>query len=150
MPADRPPPLDLMGVIVAAASHVIAAIPLKPASRILRMDPAVAPPDGQRLRGVDAKVIKPGIVPLRAEFGVCKPLGGEFPSAVGHVLSTEDPEPQHLRGRQLRTKLRRKMATGRFRAIVAIVLLHQVVHAHAFDHRTILLFRHMASSLLPI
>src|SRR5687767_11943758 len=68
VPADRPPSSNLPRIVGRPATHVVAAIPLKPSARIRRPDPTVAPPDGQRLRGVDAKVIQLGIVVRRAEL----------------------------------------------------------------------------------
>src|SRR5687767_15610883 len=62
MPADRPPSSNLPRIVGRPAAHVVAAIPLKPSARILRPDPTVVPPHGQRLRSVDAKVIQLGIV----------------------------------------------------------------------------------------
>src|SRR4051812_14646810 len=46
---DRAPASDLTHVIRRAPAHVIAAVPLKPAARILRANPAVAPPHRERL-----------------------------------------------------------------------------------------------------
>ena len=52
------PPLDLPRVLVRhAATNVVAAVPLEPAARIVRMNPALAAPDRQRLAGIDAEII---------------------------------------------------------------------------------------------
>ena len=49
------PALDLAGVLVGdAAAHVVAAIPLEPAARIVAEDPALLAPLRQWLAGVDA------------------------------------------------------------------------------------------------
>src|SRR4029450_7009197 len=50
----RAPAADLAPVVRRAAPHVVTAIPLEPAARILWMDPSLAPPRGERLRRVDA------------------------------------------------------------------------------------------------
>ncbi len=39
VPGDRPPAPDLPRVVGAPAAHVVPAVPLKPAARILRVDP---------------------------------------------------------------------------------------------------------------
>src|SRR5688572_12873654 len=57
---DRPPSPDLARVVRVTATHVVAAVPLEPAARVVRTDPALAAPRGQRLRGVDAEVIEAG------------------------------------------------------------------------------------------
>ena len=58
MPFERRPALDLPVILLRhSASHVIAAIPLKPATRIVRVEPAVVLPYGQGLARIDAKVV---------------------------------------------------------------------------------------------
>src|ERR1700745_2581709 len=48
--ADRLPAPDLRRILRRhAAAHVVAAVPLKPAARIVLVDPSLAPPFGQRL-----------------------------------------------------------------------------------------------------
>ena len=47
MSRDRPPPPDLARIVGAPAAHVVAAVPLEPAARILRMDPALPAPRRQ-------------------------------------------------------------------------------------------------------
>jgi hypothetical protein len=50
------PPLDLPRLLLRhAAPNVVAAVPLEPAARIVRMNPALAAPDRQRLAGIDAE-----------------------------------------------------------------------------------------------
>ena len=57
--ANRLPAFDLPCVFLRqAAAHVIAAIPLEPAARIIAMDPAFASPFRQRLTGIDLKKIE--------------------------------------------------------------------------------------------
>jgi mannose-6-phosphate isomerase-like protein (cupin superfamily) len=58
MPCDRPPASNLAGIVGGTAAHVVAAIPLKPPTRILLVDPSLATPDGERLRGVHAEIIQ--------------------------------------------------------------------------------------------
>ena len=47
VPRDRTPPPYLSRIVPRPAPHVIAAVPLKPAARILRIDPAFAAPLGE-------------------------------------------------------------------------------------------------------
>ena len=55
---DRLPALDLPPVFLRhAPAHVIAAVPLKPAARVVGMDPAFSLPFRQRLAGIDAEEI---------------------------------------------------------------------------------------------
>ena len=58
MPPDRFPAIDLPAVFGGhATAHVIAAVPLKPAARIVRMNPAFAFPFRQRLTRIDTEKI---------------------------------------------------------------------------------------------
>src|SRR5580700_11184070 len=57
MPADGFPALDLACVLLGlAAAQIIAAIPLEPAARIVRMDPTLLAPFRQRLAGTDTEI----------------------------------------------------------------------------------------------
>jgi len=49
MAAHGSPALDLALVVFATPAHVVTAIPLEPAARVVDPDPAFAPPLGQRL-----------------------------------------------------------------------------------------------------
>ena len=102
MASDCPPSPDLPLVVPAPAPHVVAAVPLKPPARILRANPTVPPPYGERLRGVDAEIIQSRVVALRAQLCCAKPAGGKLAAAVGHVLAAEDAKTQHRFRRQLR------------------------------------------------
>ena len=76
VPRDRPPAPDLPRVVGGSAAHVVAAIPLEPPAWILLVDPSVAAPDGERLRGVDAEAVQPRIMPLGAQPGAGEPAAG--------------------------------------------------------------------------
>ena len=65
---DRPPSPDLTRIVRRPAAHVIAAVPLEPAARVLRTNPALAAPRGERLRGVHAEVVEASVVMLGAEL----------------------------------------------------------------------------------
>ncbi len=58
MARDRSPASNLALVVGASPAHVVPAVPLKPAARILRMNPAFALPLAQRLGRVDAEVVE--------------------------------------------------------------------------------------------
>ena|SRR4249920_2851004 len=57
--ADCLPTFDLTTVFVGHSSpHVVAAVPLEPAARIVRMYPSLPAPFGERLTGFDAEVVE--------------------------------------------------------------------------------------------
>src|SRR5262249_38306187 len=96
--ADRLPAFDLPRVLIGnAAAHIVAAVPLKPAARVLAIDPAFPPPLRERLARVDAEIVERAVTMLLRELCACEPGARKFPRAVGHVLAAEHPEPQHLR-----------------------------------------------------
>src|SRR5262249_20120420 len=128
MAPDRLPALDLPLVFGGhAAAHVITAIPLKPAARIVGMDPAFAFPFRQRLARIHAEKITAGIVAARRKLRSGEPAFGKFTPAVRHVFAAEYAEPQHLRRRELRLELLVEAAARRRAQRVAIALLHLVI-----------------------
>src|SRR4029450_12592486 len=114
MAADRIPALDLPVVLVGqAATHVIAAIPLEPAARIVRMNPAFAFPFRQRLARLPPEKIAGPIAATRRQLRAGKPAPGKFAPAVGHLLAAEHAEPEHLGRSQLRLEFRVKATPRR-------------------------------------
>lgn len=128
MPLHALPSFYLTFIVRASPSHEIAAIPLKPSSWVFMIDPALFFPDGQRLRGIKAKVIQLWIMTFRAELGVNKPFFRKFIPAVGHVLASENSHPQHLPGCQIRLKSLMKIFPGRLTKKVSVISLHEVVN----------------------
>src|SRR5690242_11819147 len=52
------PAPDLAAIFLGQpAAHVVAAVPLKPAARVVLVDPALAPPRRKRLARIDAEVV---------------------------------------------------------------------------------------------
>ena len=53
------PPPNLSKVFLRrTAAHIVSAVPLKPAARIVGLYPSVLAPDGQCLAGIDAEVVE--------------------------------------------------------------------------------------------
>ncbi len=130
MPADRSPAFDLTQVIGATSPRIISAIPLKPAARIFRINPAIFPPNDERLRSVHPKKVELGVVPLRAKLRPAEPTGRKLPRAIGHVFPAEDAECEHLLGRELRFEFRPKAAAGWFGPPIRIAVLHSITNDH--------------------
>ena len=95
------------------------------------MDPAAAPPYGERLRRVDAEAVQPRIVTIGAQLRAREPAGGKLGAAVRQVLAAEDAETQHLLRRELGTEFGREVAADRLAADVDVALLHAIVHDDA-------------------
>src|ERR1700761_2792586 len=135
MTANRLPAPDLPGVLVRdAAAHVIAAIPLKPAARIVLVDPALLAPHRQRLAGIDAEIIQRAVALSAGKLGAGKPAFREFLAAVGHVFAAEHAEAEHLRRRQFGTEVGRKIPPGRRGKRVVIAALHAVVDGDGISY----------------
>ena len=57
-----PPAFDLSVIVWASTTGIISAVPLKPPSRIVFVDPSLFPPHREGLRRVDGKEIQFGVV----------------------------------------------------------------------------------------
>lgn len=128
MASDGQPAFDLAHVVGAAASHIIPAVPLKPAAGIFVINPALGTPVRQGLGGVYTEEIQSRIVKFMAEFCSGEPARGKFPTAIRHVLSAEDPQRQHIPGGQLRLEIQVKVISHRLRQVIDVALLHQIIH----------------------
>ena len=139
VPRDPAPALNLARVVVAAATRVVAAVPLEPAPRILRVDPSLAPPLRQRLRRVNAEVIDSSGRDAPRRVWPLQTSSTEISRAIGQVFSTEHAEREHLFRRELGFEAFRKVSSGRLRPVVDVTVLHLVVDdyspIHARSHR---------------
>ncbi|MDB6057521.1 MAG: hypothetical protein JWO95_1365 [Verrucomicrobiales bacterium] len=79
-----------------SAAHIVSAIPLEPAARVVFVDPAFSTPLGQGLAGVDLEEVEHRVLFVGTEFGAGEPFFGEFGLAIGHVFATEDAHAEHL------------------------------------------------------
>jgi hypothetical protein len=103
VPANGFPALDLARVLLGqAAAQIVAAIPLEPAARIVRMDPALAAPFRERLAGVDAEIIQRAVARFAGKLSAREPGSWKFLSTIGQVFAAKHTEAKHFSGRQLR------------------------------------------------
>lgn len=58
MPPHRSPPGNLPRIVFVSPTTIVATIPLKPPTRIIRMNPVFLPPDRERLTRINAKVVQ--------------------------------------------------------------------------------------------
>lgn len=138
MPPNGSPPADLALVIRAASPQAVAAVPLEPTSRVLRVNPIFRTPNGKRLRRIDTIEIQFGIMAFWAEFGIFKPIGRILRSAIGHVFAAENAKLKHFLWRKLGTKVRMEILAHGLCQQVNITLLHQVIN---FDRLVVILHR---------
>ena len=130
---DLPPVVSLL-----RAPHVVAAVPLKPPARILRANPSVPPPYGERLRCVDAEIIQFRVVAFGAE-----PCAGETSwretrrGSRSCYSCRRRRQAQHGFRRQLRRKPGRERFTDGFGPPVDVPALHLVVDDDFALHGTI-------------
>src|ERR1700674_2795037 len=82
------PALDLARILLGQPpAHVIPAIPLEPAARVVAVNPAFSAPKRQGLAGINTKVVEGTVAPARRQFRALKPIRWKFFSAIGHVFS---------------------------------------------------------------
>jgi hypothetical protein len=125
------PAFDLAKVVFVAAAGIIAAIPLEPAARIVRMNPTFLPPNLEWLRRVDAEIIQRRTMSILRKLRAFEPACRKFVATIGHVFSAEDTEREHLLRRQLGFELGAEFAAHRLAAEIDVALLHLVVHHYA-------------------
>ncbi|ASY67001.1 hypothetical protein SJ05684_b60190 (plasmid) [Sinorhizobium sojae CCBAU 05684] len=107
----------------------VAAVPLKPAARIVGMEPALGTPQAEPLAGFDSEEIEPSVPSWRQPRGR-EPLLRELVLAIRHVLTAENAERQHFCGCEVRREVRVKVLPYRRSQRVSVALLHAVVHFH--------------------
>lgn len=61
------------------------------------------------------------------KLGALKPRCGKFLLTVGHVLAAKHAELEHLFWRQFRVEIGMEVFTQRFRQVVDVIPLHQIV-----------------------
>ncbi len=105
VPSHRTPSTNLSVVIFMTPSQKISAIPLKPTSRIIRMNPPILSPNGQWLTGIYFKVIELRIMPFVAKLYTIKPITWKLICAIAHILSSKHTETQHFFRSQIGRKL---------------------------------------------
>jgi hypothetical protein len=103
-----------------AATHIVAAVPLKPTAWIVRVNPSVLAPGGQGLARMDAKVIERTVAAGVSELRPREPTIGELAPNISHVLAVEHTELQHLFGRQPWMELRIKVSASSLNKLIAI------------------------------
>src|SRR5690348_8038690 len=102
MSLHRLPAADLAHVLLGqAAAHIVSAVPLEPAARIVWVYPALSSPFRQRLARIDAEIIERAVAPRWCELGARKPACGILLPAIGQVFAAEHAEFEHLSGRQI-------------------------------------------------
>src|SRR4051812_41489016 len=126
VPPDRAPSFDLPDIVRMTPSRIVAAIPLEPPPRVVRVDPPFVAPNFERLGCADAKVIEFRPWPIRGKLGAAKPARRKFIAAIGHVLAAENAERQHLARGQFRREPGTELFSNRLRSPVGIIFLHSV------------------------
>ena len=144
MPANCFPALDLPFVFNRKSSaHMVSAIPLEPASRIvLFIDPSFFLPHLKRLTGVLMKEVECVIVMFRRKLGARKPVFRKLPSAIGHVLAAKNTEREHLLWCKFRFEIRTKIPSYRLGKFVFVTLLKLITHLDSlFSHECLLAYK---------
>src|SRR3954471_22486199 len=139
MAADRAPSFNLPQIVRMTPARIVTAIPLKPAARVVGMDPSFVPPNFQRLRGAHAEIVEAGARPIRRKLCASEPARRKFLAAIGHVLSPEHAELEHFARGQLGSEPGTEIFTGRFRSPIGITFLHSVVDDNAHRLHPLLL-----------
>ena len=130
------PAPNLPAIVSGSATHVVAAVPLEPPSRILLVDPPLAPPCGQRLRRVDAEVVQRGIVARGTELRAREPASPETRGSRSCICRRRRRAATSARC-QIRTKAGREVLPDWLRPVVDVSPLHAIVDDDADVHRKV-------------
>lgn len=123
VPPHRLPAANLPFVFIGhTATLVVTAVPLKPAARVVTMDPSLRAPGTERLACVDAKPIQGMVAAAWRKSGLYEPACRKLGTAIGHVFATEHAEREHFGWREVRAKLRTEGAAFRHAQQIAISL----------------------------
>ena len=128
MPLHRTPSSDLSLVIGAPSACEVPAIPLKPAPRVIAVDPAPFAPFGQGQRGIYPKEVERRVMDFMTEAGLREPSVGKLIGAIGHILAAKYAECKHLLRGQVRPEGRVIILPRWLGKQVFITLLHEIVH----------------------
>lgn len=111
-----------------SAPHIVPAVPLEPATRIVFVYPSLAAPFGEWLRGFYFEIVQIFVSLVCGKFCMGKPRLWEFLSAVSHVDATKCSQTQDFCWSKLWSKCRVNALPWRFCKRIAVSLLHLVVH----------------------
>lgn len=125
------PPADLVCVPFSASAHVIAAVPLEPAARVVPHNPAVLAPGLKGLTAFDTKLVEANVWFALGDVFGAEPVLGKLVSAVVEIFAFKDAARKHFFRGQLGFKAILVevvcFLADRLRARVVVVLLHLVV-----------------------
>ena len=100
MAAHRTPTSNLSPIFIRhSAANIVAAVPLKPAARIVGVNPSSLAPNRQRLARLHAKILQRFIVGSWRQFRLGEPVRREFIAAVVHIFAAEHTKAKHVLGR---------------------------------------------------
>jgi len=106
VPVRCPPPLDLSIIVATPSTKIIAAVPLKPSSGIVFVNPPFVSPNGKRLGSVDSEKVERRIASPDTQFSILEPDLRKLFDTIGHVLPTKNSQAKHLLGCELRVEVR--------------------------------------------
>ena len=130
------PTLDLTSVICMSPAHIVATIPLEPASRIIGMYPAFCLPHRKGLACIHPKEVQMFVLFLRpllslmrrlSKLGVNEPVTWKLLKAICHILSSEHTEFKHLFGSEVWLECWIKVFSLWFSEVVDVSRLHPIV-----------------------
>lgn len=144
MPTYRTPATNLTLILAwKAPAHIVATVPLEPAARIVRIDPAFRSPDGKRLGCIHAETVECWIMLPRTELRSLEPSRRKLIATIRQIPAAEDAKREHLGRGQVGFEVWMEIFSNRLDARIAIALLHRIVYydyPFIFWHRLLFAF----------
>lgn len=135
---DRLPAPNLTDILLGhPPSKIVPTVPLKPASRIVGMYPALPSPDGQRLRSLHLEKIQTGVLVFHGKLGASEPRFRKLFPAIGQILATEHAKGEHFPRCQIGPKVRVEIPAHRLGTEVSVTLLHLVTDDDNFRSHSV-------------
>lgn len=144
MPTYRTPATNLTLILAwKAPAHIVATVPLEPAARIVRIDPAFRSPDGKRLGCIHAETVECWIMLPRTELRSLEPSRRKLIATIRQIPAAEDTQREHLSRHQIRLEVRMEIPTYWLGTDITVSLLHRIVYydyPFIFWHRLLFAF----------
>lgn len=123
------PAFYLSFVICMSATKIVAAIPLKPPTGVILVNPSLRFPDREGLAGIHPVVVELLVsLSIWRELRIRKPRFRKFFRLVFKVNPSEYTELEHFFGRQVRFEIGMKVAPLFFGTGVHVANLHRVMY----------------------
>lgn len=133
---NRSPTLYLSRIVVVSSPHIIPSVPLKPATRVVLVDPPFLLPYTEWLTCVYLKKITLFMsLTIWRELCISEPFFWKLISTISHIESTKYAECKHFFRCKLWLEVGMKILSHWFCQSIYVPCLHPVIYGNCFHIR---------------